>query len=138
MTIKEIQIPRKMTQQLLHLAQNSPEQEICGLIAAKNNQACRCYPINNVASQPETKFLLDAKQQIAAQVAMRENGEELFAVYHSHPTAPAQPSQTDIAFADELNALHLIISLNTKGVLEMRGFRLIHQQVQEVILVLTS
>lgn len=138
MNTEEIQIPRKMTQQLLHLAQNSPEQEICGLIAAKNNLPCRCYPINNVASQPESKFLLDAQQQIAAQVTMREKGEELFAIYHSHPTAPALPSKTDIALAHSPDILHLIISLNIKGVLEIRGFKIANGHAQEVVLILVS
>ena len=136
MKTTEIQIPRKLTQQLLHHAQNSPTSEVCGLIGTKNNCPCSCYPIKNSAPQPENKFLLDAQQQIAAQVAMREKGEELFAIYHSHPTAPALPSQTDIALATYPNALHFIISLNTKGVLEMRGFQINNETVTEIILTL--
>jgi proteasome lid subunit RPN8/RPN11 len=138
MKTTEIQIPRKLTQQLLHHAQNSPTSEVCGLIGAKNNCPCSCYPIKNSAQQPETKFLLDAQQQIAAQVAMREKGEELFAIYHSHPTAPALPSQTDIDLANQPDVLHLIISLNTKGVLEMRGFRIADGVAQEVMLILAE
>jgi proteasome lid subunit RPN8/RPN11 len=138
MSITEIQIPRKLTQQLLHHAQSSPESEVCGLISAKNSQPYHCYPINNVASQPESKFLLDAQQQIAAQVTMREKGEELFAIYHSHPTAPALPSKTDIALAHSPDILHLIISLNIKGVLEMRGFKIANGHAQEVVLILVS
>jgi proteasome lid subunit RPN8/RPN11 len=136
MKTAEIQIPRKLIQQLLHHAQNSPDSEICGLIGVKNGVPCRCYPVDNSADQPKDKFLLDAQQQIAAQVAMRNKGEELFAIYHSHPTAPALPSQTDIALANQPEALHLIISLNTKGVLEMRGFRIADGHAREVILTL--
>jgi proteasome lid subunit RPN8/RPN11 len=138
MSTTEIQIPRKLTQQLLHHAQSSPDNEICGLIGAKNGIPCRCYPVDNSADQPKDKFLLDAQQQIAAQVAMREKGEELFAIYHSHPTAPALPSQTDIALANKPDILHLIISLDTQGVLEMRGFKIADEQVREVILILTE
>ena len=136
MKTEEIKFPRKLTQQLLHQAQSSPLHEVCGLISAKNGLPCHCYPIKNSAEQPENRFLLDAQQQIAAQVAMREQGEELFAVYHSHPTAPALPSSTDIALANPANALHLIISLDTKGVLEMRGFTFADGQAREVILIL--
>ena len=63
---------------------------------------------------------------------MRENGEELFAIYHSHPHAPATPSATDLQQAAYPTALYLIISLNTKGVLELQGFRLHRQQVTPV------
>ena len=86
-----------------------------------------CYPVANVAEQPQQRFLLDAGQQISAMAKMRELGEELFAIYHSHPTAPAQPSTHDLEQAAYPEALYLIISLNTKGILEMRGFK-IHQK----------
>ena len=132
MNTNEIQLPRKITNQLLHLAQLSPEQEVCGLIGSKNNIACTCYPIENTSSQPETRFQLDAKQQISAMSTMRDNNEALFAIYHSHPTAPAIPSATDIKLATYPEAIYLIISLNTKGVLEIRGFTIIDESVEEI------
>ena len=133
---QEILLPRKLANQLLHLAQVSPDQEVCGLISGKNGYAQRCYPVLNVAEHPETQFLLDAQQQITAMTKMRDNGEELFAIYHSHPTAPAQPSITDIRSANYPNALTLIISLNTKGVLDMHCFKIINDSVTEMALVM--
>jgi [CysO sulfur-carrier protein]-S-L-cysteine hydrolase len=130
----EIQIPRKLTNQLLHLAQLSPDLEICGLVGSKDSLASTCYPIENIAEQPQQRFLLDAKQQIAAMSDMRNQGEEFFAIYHSHPKSPAEPSVYDLESVAYPNALYLIISLNTKGVLEMRGFKMIKQQAQEVVL----
>jgi len=132
MNAPEIQLTRKLTQQLLHLAQLSPETEICGLVAAKNDIPDNCYPIDNIAEHPQTRFLLDSRQQIDAIARMQENGEDLFAIYHSHPTAPAVPSVCDIEMANYPETLYLIISLNTKGVLEMRGFNIKNNNVQEV------
>ncbi|MDD1613629.1 MAG: M67 family metallopeptidase [Methylococcaceae bacterium] len=127
MTQEEIHIPRKITNQLLHLAQISPDFEICGLIGSKNGLPTHCYPIKNSAELPQQRFLLDAGQQISAMAKMRELGEDLFAIYHSHPTASALPSTNDLESASYPEALYLIISLNTKGILEMRGFK-IHQK----------
>lgn len=135
---QDIQIPRKITTQLLHLAQISPDTEVCGLIGGKNGLPTHCYPVTNTADQPQQRFLLDAKQQITALAQMRERGEELFAIYHSHPTAPAQPSAMDLELAAYPEALYLIISLNTKGVLEMRGFRLEQGSFKEVTLSLSE
>jgi [CysO sulfur-carrier protein]-S-L-cysteine hydrolase len=132
----EFQIPRKLTNQLLHLAQLSPDYEICGLVGGKNGIPSTCYPIANIAEQPQQRFLLDSKQQIAAMSEMRHQGEELFAIYHSHPKAPAQPSIYDLEAAAYPNALYLIISLNIKGVLEMRGFKISQHKAQEVVLTL--
>lgn len=138
MTSTEIHIPRKLTNQLLHLAQLSPDYEICGLIGSKNGIPSTCYPIANIAEQPQLRFLLDTKQQITAMADMREYGEELFAIYHSHPKAPAQPSIHDLEAVAYPDALYLIISLNFKGVLEMRGFKISQQKSQEVMLSLSD
>jgi proteasome lid subunit RPN8/RPN11 len=135
MTSSEISLPRKLTNQLLHLAQLSPDAEICGLIGADSNgMPLSCYPVDNSADTPKNRFLLDTGQQIAAMKQMRDKGENLFAIFHSHPDTPAVPSATDIEQAGYQDALHLIISLNTKGVLELRGFRITGQYFKEVAL----
>ena len=138
MTPEEIQIPRKMTNQLLHLAQISPDFEVCGLIGSKNGLPTHCYPIKNSAEHPQQRFLLDAGQQISAMAKMRELGEDLFAIYHSHPTAPALPSTHDLELAAYPDALYLIISLNTKGILEMRGFKIDQKTALEMPLIMND
>jgi proteasome lid subunit RPN8/RPN11 len=138
MNTNKIQLSRKITNQLLHSAQMSPEQEVCGLIGAKDGIAHTCYAINNTAEQPENRFQLDEKQQIGAMSAMRDKNETLFAIYHSHPTAPAVPSATDIKLASYPDVAHLIISLNTKGVLEIRAFSIIEQFAAELSISMSS
>jgi proteasome lid subunit RPN8/RPN11 len=136
MTISEIKIPRKITNQLLHLAQISPTTEVCGLIGGQQGKPSSCYPIDNIAEQPQQQFLLDPKQQIAAMTKIRERNEDFLAIYHSHPTSPAEPSKIDIDMASYPDALNFIISLNTKGVLELRGFKLGNNSATEISLVL--
>lgn len=129
---QDICLPRKLTNQLLHLAQLSPNTEVCGLVGANSEGLpVSCYPVANCAETPDKRFLLEPSQQIAAMQQMRDKQESLFAIYHSHPNAPAEPSPTDIAQASYPDALHLIISLNTKGVLEMRGFKISDGRVEE-------
>ncbi|MDD4904532.1 MAG: M67 family metallopeptidase [Methylobacter tundripaludum] len=135
---EHIQIPRRLANQLLHLAQISPDFEICGLIGSKNDLPCSCYPIKNTAEQPQQRFQLDPGQQISAMAKMRDQGEKLFAIYHSHPTAPATPSAVDLELASYPEALYLIISLNTKGILEMRGFKIDHKSAREIVLSLSE
>ncbi|NJA05766.1 M67 family metallopeptidase [Methylococcaceae bacterium WWC4] len=135
----EIQLPRKLTNQLLHLAQQSPEAEVCGLIGADaGGKPISCYPIANDAETPGTRFLLDSRQQIAAMKQMRDKGETLFAIYHSHPSAPAVPSPADIEQSGYPTALQLIVSLNTKGVLELRAFQIHNGVSREAVLTMTE
>ena len=138
MNSPDIQIPRKLTNQLLHLAQLSPDLEVCGLVSSQNGVPSQCYPVANVAEHPRLRFQFDAGQQISAMTKMRELGEELFAIYHSHPAAPATPSIYDLEQASYPEALYLIISLNTKGILEMRGFKIDQKTAVEIPLILSD
>jgi [CysO sulfur-carrier protein]-S-L-cysteine hydrolase len=138
MSLQELRIPRRITNQLLHLAQLSPNLEICGFVSSKSGLPVHCYPVHNNAEQPEQRFLFDPAQQIGAIKTMREDGEELFAIYHSHPTSPATPSITDLELAAYPGAYYLIISLNTKGVLEMRAFTIKQNVANEIAIIMTE
>lgn len=129
-----VRIPRPLVNRLLHHAQDGAGREVCGLIAGRHGRPSRSLPVANVAAEPETRYEMDPKGQIDAMRAMRERGETLFAIYHSHPTGPAEPSATDLDQAAYPDALYLIISLRTKGILELRGFRLEGGVFREVVL----
>lgn len=128
----EITLPRPLVNQLLAHAQHSPEEEVCGLVGHNGEQQFSLYPVGNVSREADHLFAMDPQQQIEAMRRMREGGEELLAIYHSHPHAPAEPSQRDLEEAAYPDALYLIISLDIKGVLEMRGFHLRHGEVEPV------
>lgn len=128
----EVILSRTLVNELLTQAQHSPEEEVCGLIGSKVGSSSRVYPIANVARERDHLFAMEPQAQIDAMRQMRDAGEELFAIYHSHPHAPAEPSLRDLEEAAYPEALYLIISLNTKGVLELRGFRLRDGQVNAV------
>ena len=130
-------IPRPLIIQMLHHAQLLPESEACGLIGAHHQKPVSCYPVRNIAKDPLNRYTMDPAEQIDAMRKMKQANETLFAIYHSHPHSQALPSQTDLALANYPEALYLIISLNTKGVLEMRGFHLKpDHSASEVILLL--
>lgn len=131
--MQSITLPRRLVNIMLHHAQLSPSNEVCGLIGARAGVASQCYPVANVAGEPGHLFQMDPRAQIDAMRVMRERGESLFAIYHSHPDSPPAPSETDLREAGYPDALYLIISLDTTGVLEMRGWRLA-PELQEVAL----
>jgi len=128
-----IVLSRPLVNQLLTEAQKSPNVEVCGLVG-KSSIGSHCYPITNVAEDPTHQFLLDGAEQVEAMRKMRERGEKPYAIYHSHPTAPAYPSATDQRLAAYPDYLYLIISLDITGVLQIRGFQLRGEQIDEIAL----
>ena len=134
--MNEVTIPRAIVNRLLAHAQQGGEAEICGMIGARKGEPESVYPVPNVSPDPGRRFAMEPLTQSEAMRQMREAGETLFAIYHSPPHAPAAPSATDLAEVAYPEALYLIISLNTQGVLEMQGFRISAEQVSPVPLAL--
>jgi proteasome lid subunit RPN8/RPN11 len=131
-----VRLPRNLVNRLLHLAQKSPEEEICGLISRDRRGFRKCYPVANAAADKKHFFVFDPKGQIDAMRSMREHGEELGAIYHSHPDSPALPSLADIEQHEYPGVLYLIISLSMKGTPEMRGFHIHGRETREVTIAL--
>jgi hypothetical protein len=99
-------IARRLAIRLLHEAQLSPANPVRGLIGAQAGEPTSVYPWTGTAARGELEAQINAR------------GEQLWAVYRSNPQAPALPEDTDRALVDGVYLL--IISLDTKGVLEMR------------------
>ncbi|MEQ8800031.1 MAG: M67 family metallopeptidase [Phycisphaerales bacterium] len=132
MTSDELLMPRPLATKLLFEAQKRPDAEVCGLVGGVEGSPANLYPVANVADDPTRQFLMDPHEQVDAMRAMRERGEALLAIYHSHPVTPPEPSARDLDELGYPDALLLIISLNIKGVLEMRGWRKTGSGVQEI------
>ena len=136
-TIKSaLYLPRPLVNKLLAHAQKNPEVEVCGLIGNDASNQKNYYAIDNIAKRPSNHFLMDAPQQISAMKKMRDRQQQLFAIVHSHPTEKAIPSQLDIKENSYKDVFYIIISLNTKGVLEMRSYTQGEGSMQEVDLIL--
>jgi proteasome lid subunit RPN8/RPN11 len=116
-----LRLPRALAEELLRLARDSPEEEVCGLVAGRDGEARRLFPIRNVAADRRRFFELDPKGQIDALRAMREAGETLLAIYHSHPHGPGEPSRIDIEHHAYPDALCLVIAPGARG---LRAFRM--------------
>lgn len=130
--MKPVILPRPIVNQILHQAQQAEDQEIFGLIAGNEKNFTRCYPVENTVGDKHPLFEMDPKQLINAVRTMRERGEELKAIYHSHPDAPAQPSLADIRQHEYPDVLYLMVSLATRGVLEIRGFSIRDSRIENV------
>lgn len=96
-TDTDLVMPRRLAIQILHEAQIAQPESICGVVGARGDEP--------------SSF---------ARVAQPASGERLWARLWSNPTAPAVPS------ADQISGggLYLVVSLDIKGVLEMRAWEL--------------
>ena len=91
-----MRIPRALYDELVALAEASPRAEICGMVAGRDGLAGRLLPVRNAAPEPERAFAMDPNDQHRAHTAIEDAGEDLLAIYHSHPPVGAYFSETDL------------------------------------------
>jgi proteasome lid subunit RPN8/RPN11 len=108
-----IQMSRTQIDQIIAHAREASPSECCGLIGGLiEGEVQTIYRARNVASDPLTSYEAAPEDLFAAQRAMRERGEQLLAIYHSHPrSADPQPSATDVRLAYYPSAVYLIVGL---------------------------
>jgi proteasome lid subunit RPN8/RPN11 len=108
---------------LAHARATSP-RECCGLIGGTNERALTVYRLRNVATDPLVTYETAPEDLFSAQRAMRERGEQLLAIYHSHPRAKdPEPSATDVRLAYYPSAVYFIVGLGDEEP-RLRAFRI--------------
>jgi proteasome lid subunit RPN8/RPN11 len=89
--------------------------ECCGLLAGRIEgdaiHVVERYPLVNVEGSSK-RYRAERDELFQVHRSARQNGLEVVAVYHSHPTSTPVPSQTDLAQNDSaLSGVFLIMSL---------------------------
>jgi proteasome lid subunit RPN8/RPN11 len=124
-------IPGDLLRAMLdHVRAHYPE-EACGLVAGRDGRATAVYPIDNIHRSP-VLYEMDPLQQIRAMIDLEAAGDDLLAIFHSHPAGPARPSPTDVAQAHYPDALQVIISLADLAQPSVRAFTIVDGRVTEV------
>lgn len=101
-------MPRSLAIRVLHAAQVAQPESIRGVIGARSGEPATLYVGRDAPGAQET----------------------LWAELWSHPQAAAVPQASELS----PGRLTLVISLNTKGVLEMRAWRLQEGAAREAVL----
>jgi proteasome lid subunit RPN8/RPN11 len=111
-------------QAIFEYAGEAAPAECCGLIGGSDSLVHSIYPLRNVAKDVQVSYEAAPEDLFSAQRQMRERGEELLAIYHSHPrSAEPAPSETDVRLAYYPQAVYFIIGLAGPNPI-MRAFRI--------------
>lgn len=112
-------------EQIFAYANEASPNECCGLIGGnEEGLAQSIYSLRNVAADRIVSYEAAPEDLFAAQRQMRERGEILLGIYHSHPRAiEPEPSVTDVRLAYYPRAVYFIIGLAGDQPV-MRAFRI--------------
>ena len=119
-------IPDDVRTQLVAHAEREAPNEACGLVLIRDGRAERYEPGRNAAASPyRFELELDDLELWFAE----DDGYEL-AVFHSHLSAPARPSRTDVENIGLWERKpYVILSLRTR---DLAAFRIEGGQIEEI------
>lgn len=119
-----LQIDTEQLLKLYELAENALPNESVVLLFGKLVDdiviVTRIEFVNNESDSPVTSFAVNPEEQYRLFLEAEERGEELVAIFHSHP-APLKPSARDIKFM-KLNPVVWLIASRSSGSWETRAF----------------
>ena len=131
---QELVLSRALRDGIIAHARESAPNEACGLIAGRDRIPTRAIRCANAHPLPMTRYRIDPREQLRAFRDMDDRGEELVAIYHSHPASQPYPSPTDRAESHYPDAVYVLVSLRGEAP-EVRAFRIDDDVVREVALV---
>lgn len=118
----ELRLSPTLVAEMLDHARAELPNECVGMLAGRGDGVVvRCYPLVNALASP-TRFESEPRSLLAAEKARRAERLEFLAVYHSHPTSNAIPSQRDAEQRWGNEVLTVIISLQSSEP-EIRAWR---------------
>jgi proteasome lid subunit RPN8/RPN11 len=128
-----LRLTYQQVQTIVEQAKANAPCEICGLIVGQSGVAKQLILIPNCSVSPETHYDMDGKALLQAYKKIDASGDDLLAMYHSHPKSEALPSQTDIrdAMRNMPNIIHIIVSLKHQ-VARLQAWHIHDGQVDKV------
>jgi proteasome lid subunit RPN8/RPN11 len=119
-----ISLTSKHIDEIITHAREASPNECCGLIGGTDAVVRTIYRARNVSAAPLVAYEAAPEDLFRAQRKMRESGEELIGIYHSHPRASEpRPSETDVRLAYYPSAVYLILGLGNSEPC-LRAFRI--------------
>ena len=123
-------VARGILDQLVTHARECLPEEACGFLVGRGDSAERFVPALNIL-RSSTRFSVQPQFLFDFFRNLRRTGEEMVAVFHSHPSGPAVPSNRDIAEAHYIDVAYVIVSLADERP-DIRAWRLAADEAMEI------
>jgi proteasome lid subunit RPN8/RPN11 len=121
--IEAVTIPVAVADAIIAHAREGKPEEVCGIVRGRALAASAAVRGRNIASERIENYEVDP-ETLLLQFAFEDQGDEMMAIYHSHPVSVAYPSATDAWNAHYPESIYLICSLEFDDAPVIRAFRM--------------
>lgn len=135
--MKQLKIPAVISIRMVELAREGMPLEVCGILAGCADTVASHYEMTN-SDQSAVHYTMVPEEQFKVLKSIRAAGQEMLAIYHSHPATPARPSAEDIRLALTPGVIYVIMSLAAPDSPAIKGFTIDDERVSEVAIAITD
>ena len=139
-----LQIPRALCEEVIAHCRSTYPKEACGVLAAEARSesglasalrapgspggapgevVVQVYPMTNVEDSP-IGYSLNPAEQLAVEKQMRQRGQRLVGIFHSHTASAAYPSSVDVRLAISPDIAYVLVSLQDQRRPDLKSFRI--------------
>ena len=125
-----ILLPTAREVEIIKHCQSCWPKEACGILAGERAapidlefSVVQVYPMRNVEDSP-VGYSLDPAQQLQVEKQMRQRGQRLIGIYHSHTASEAYPSPVDEKFSLGPNISYVLVSLQNREKPIVKSYRI--------------
>ena len=98
-------------------------KEACGILAGTDGVVEQVYPMTNVEDSP-IGYSMDPKEQLFVEKQMRNRGQQMVGIFHSHTASGAYPSSVDVSLAISPDIAYVVVSLKDPQRHEFKSYRI--------------
>ena len=94
-----LELTRDCYDEIVYHGYEGADEEVCGVLAGeygeRESRVVDTYPAENVADTPQIRYYIDPEDQFEITESIEDRGLDVVGFYHTHPTGPPRPSETD-------------------------------------------
>lgn len=119
--IDTIAMTERQVRSMVDHARKWAPNEACGLLVGVGGVVTRVVPLDNSDPTP-TRFVIDPADQFTVSRAAERDGWEIIGVFHSHPSGPPVPSESDLQGGSDPDWVNCIVGVGDAGI-EVAAYR---------------
>lgn len=112
-----LSLPFRLYDIIVGHAERERPAEACGILGGQFGSAHSAvesaHEATNVADRPETRYAIDPTEHLEIMKRIREADQDVVGFYHSHPSGPSEPSETDGSRATWSDRSYVIVTLDS-------------------------
>ena len=125
-----LRISRAHYAEILDHCHREYPKEACGILGGTDGRVERVYPMTNVDGSP-ISYAMYPKEQLQVMTKLRQAGQQMLAIYHSHTASPAYPSPVDVKLAAYPDAAYVLVSLQDRAHPQLHSYRIVEGQISQ-------